>query len=313
MSRKYREPLKSDLDLMREELDSLMGINRNNDRAGEVVSDFRDERVCKFYLLGMCPNEMFVNTKMDEGPCTRVHSDALKEEFERSGDTTIFDHNLEHELLKRISDVDRSIERARSRLDEEKVDDTTNPDLNPDVVAITTEIAKSSAEMDVAGEEGDIDLAQELMTKIEQLNRQKHDIISRLLDQRRANQAKTGMDVNKKLRVCDICGSYLSIFDSDKRLTDHFMGKQHIGFQTMRDYLQGIKERREQRRGAGGGADAGPDDRGDGRRDYGRGDGRDRDRDRDREYRDRDSRRDSRDRDRRRNRSSSRDRHRRGR
>jgi hypothetical protein len=25
-----------------------------------------------------------------------------------------------------------------------------------------------------------------------------------------------GVDVNKKLRVCDVCGSYLSIFDSDK-------------------------------------------------------------------------------------------------
>jgi hypothetical protein len=33
-----------------------------------------------------------------------------------------------------------------------------------------------------------------------------------------------------------------------RRLADHFMGKQHIGFQLMRDQLEAIKNRREQRR-----------------------------------------------------------------
>jgi hypothetical protein len=59
---------------------------------------------------------------------------------------------------------------------------------------------------------------------------------------------RLGVDVNKKLRVCDVCGSFLSIMDSDKRLADHFMGKQHIGFQLMRDQLDAIKNRRDERR-----------------------------------------------------------------
>lgn len=29
----------------------------------------------------------------------------------------------------------------------------------------------------------------------------------------------SGVDVNKKLRVCDVCGSFLSIMDSDKYVT----------------------------------------------------------------------------------------------
>lgn len=53
MSRKGN---KSELDSQRELLDSLMGINRNNDRKGDQVKDFRDERVCKFFLTGMCPH-----------------------------------------------------------------------------------------------------------------------------------------------------------------------------------------------------------------------------------------------------------------
>jgi hypothetical protein len=54
--RKYRKSDKSELDAQRELLDSLMGINRNNDREQDEVKDYRDERCCKFYITGMCPN-----------------------------------------------------------------------------------------------------------------------------------------------------------------------------------------------------------------------------------------------------------------
>lgn len=55
------------MDEQRALLDSLMGFNRNSDRDGQdEIKNYRDERVCKFYLLGMCPYEMFVNTKMAE-------------------------------------------------------------------------------------------------------------------------------------------------------------------------------------------------------------------------------------------------------
>jgi hypothetical protein len=30
------------------------------------------------------------------------------------------------------------------------------------------------------------------------------------------------------LRVCDVCGAYLSVLDSDRRLADHFGGKVRI-------------------------------------------------------------------------------------
>lgn len=34
-----------------------------------------------------------------------------------------------------------------------------------------------------------------------------------------------GASGHQKLRVCDICGAYLSVLDSDRRLADHFGGK----------------------------------------------------------------------------------------
>lgn len=53
---KYRDAPRSEIDSQRALLDSLMGINRNNDREEDEVTDFRDDRVCKFFLVGMCPN-----------------------------------------------------------------------------------------------------------------------------------------------------------------------------------------------------------------------------------------------------------------
>jgi len=35
----------------------------------------------------------------------------------------------------------------------------------------------------------------------------------------------SGASGHQKLRVCDICGAYLSVLDSDRRLADHFGGK----------------------------------------------------------------------------------------
>jgi RNA-binding protein Luc7-like 2 len=116
-------------------LSSLMGFNRNRDRDDQEIKDFRDPRVCKFYLLGMCPHgkrpirwrlvslvsdgvpadvvEMFVNTKADTGPCEKIHSDPLRYEFERNGDLGMFDNEVEREFVARISDIDRTIKVTR--------------------------------------------------------------------------------------------------------------------------------------------------------------------------------------------------------
>jgi len=51
----------------------------------------------------------------------------------------------------------------------------------------------------------------------------------------------------QKLRVCDVCASYLSIVDNDKRLADHFGGKLHMGYLTVREKLIEIQENRKKK------------------------------------------------------------------
>jgi hypothetical protein len=126
---KYRDAAKSEMDSQRELLDALMGVNRNNDRQNDQVVDFRDDRVCKFFLIGMCPHgkiislynkdflikscllfkDIFINTKMDEGPCEKIHSEALKESFEKNGDIYMYDNLIDREFNARLSEADRII------------------------------------------------------------------------------------------------------------------------------------------------------------------------------------------------------------
>jgi len=49
------------MDEMRKLLDSLMGPNRNRDKPN-ASEHFSDEHVCKLYLCGLCPHELFTNT-----------------------------------------------------------------------------------------------------------------------------------------------------------------------------------------------------------------------------------------------------------
>lgn len=45
----------------------------------------------------------------------------------------------------------------------------------------------------------------------------------------------SGASGHQKLRVCDVCGAYLSVLDSDRRLADHFGGK--VRFRSLQDWL----------------------------------------------------------------------------
>ena len=52
----------------------------------------------------------------------------------------------------------------------------------------------------------------------------------------------------QKLRVCEVCSAYLGIHDNDRRLADHFGGKLHLGFIKIREKLDDLKVRVEERR-----------------------------------------------------------------
>lgn len=66
------------------------------------------------------------------------------------------------------------LQRARARLEEEKANDITNPEVNPDLLRLHAEMSRIINEAEIAGELGDFDLAQDLiLNKLDEQNKEK--------------------------------------------------------------------------------------------------------------------------------------------
>ncbi|CAN0299510.1 unnamed protein product [Ectocarpus sp. 6 AP-2014] len=335
---KWRDSKPSQMDSQRALLDELMGVNRNLDNEEGVVDDFKDERVCKAYLCGLCPHDLFSNTKQDLGACDYLHDEELKRQYEADvakGEDYGYDKHLESILVNHIQEVDKKISRSQRRLEEggqgAMAMDTASLRNNEEIMKMEVQMSEIMKNAEAKGEEGDVDEAQELFEQAEELQRTKAELEAKALQdsimEARAQSAplhlatsnptaqELGNATQQKLRVCDICGALLSIFDSNDRLAEHFGGKLHIGFVDIRTKLESIhkerverltKRQEEDEKNRRGGKDRDAESRSSSRRDGDRRDRDDKDRDRDRR-RDRSGDR-SRDRGRDRSKGRSRDR-----
>ncbi|XVE90635.1 hypothetical protein DITRI_Ditri20bG0093300 [Diplodiscus trichospermus] len=311
------------MDAIRKQLDVLMGANRNGD-VREVNRKYYDRDVCRLFLSGLCPHELFQLTKMDMGPCPKVHSLQLRKEYEEAKAKGIdnYDRELEDAIDRLIVECDRKIGRALKRLEEEdakaaiaiSVSEVTQ---TPEALELSKQIKEKLKEADQHDLEGKTDLKIRALEEVEELRTKRADKQSMLLldafnkdraslpqplpnppplaplpvaapdprtqemineklkkaedlgekgmvdeAQKLLEEAEalkklparqepvsdsskyTAADVritDQKLRVCDICGAFLSVYDSDRRLADHFGGKLHLGYMQIRDKLADLQ------------------------------------------------------------------------
>lgn len=47
-----------------------------------ILKHGADDKVCRPWLCGLCPNEMLDNTKISMGACPKVHAQSLKDKYE---------------------------------------------------------------------------------------------------------------------------------------------------------------------------------------------------------------------------------------
>ena len=66
-----------------------------------------------------CPHDLFTNTKQDLGQCPKIHSEALKAEYDASPDKSKygFDYDYMRDMQKYIDDCNRRIDSAQRRLE----------------------------------------------------------------------------------------------------------------------------------------------------------------------------------------------------
>lgn len=196
--------------------------------------EMADPRVCKSFLVGTCPHDLFVGTKQDIGRCPMLHLEKHKLEYEdrrKKGERfPDFEYEYFKTLERYIREIDRNIETAHKRLahtPEEKAKIATVmqelDNLDIKIGLMTQEIALLVSEhQSLKG----IDQA----VQLDRLCRQRRE----LSEQARLIVENVGQSAQQKLQVCEPCGAYLSRLDSDRRLADHFIGKIHLGYVQMR-------------------------------------------------------------------------------
>eukprot|EP01094_Clydonella_sp_ATCC50884_P026713 TRINITY_DN741_c0_g2_i1.p1 TRINITY_DN741_c0_g2~~TRINITY_DN741_c0_g2_i1.p1 ORF type:complete len:343 (-),score=117.77 TRINITY_DN741_c0_g2_i1:101-1129(-) len=234
------------MDEQRRLLDELMGAGRN----GEVAKakHFSDADVCKYFLCGVCPLQLFTNTKADLGHCESTHNDVMKEQYEeevKKNGYGAYDYEMEllRFLRQIVSDCDRRIARADRRIEASR--EAQAPDTEK-LETMNKAIQKLQEEAEKLGEEGLVD---ESMEKMEQAEALKQEMDA----EQKSGPAPAPLDLppsvqqtlsaaqlanqQQKLRVCEVCSALLSTQESDLRLADHFGGKMHMGFLTVRTKL----------------------------------------------------------------------------
>ncbi|KAI8556068.1 hypothetical protein RHMOL_Rhmol05G0223800 [Rhododendron molle] len=68
--------------------------------------------------------------------------------------------------------------------------------------------------------------------------------------QKALEEAEALRKTDQKPRSCDICGAFLSVYDSDRCLADHFGGKLHLGYMQIREKLAELLDEREKKKKA---------------------------------------------------------------
>ena len=95
--------------------------------------------------------DMFVNTKMDDGPCSLIHSEEMKQKFEKDGDLEMYDDLIERDFSNRCADIDRTIRRCRARVEEDNKADELNVETNPEILQLQSDMQKLTNEAEIAG------------------------------------------------------------------------------------------------------------------------------------------------------------------
>eukprot|EP00128_Syssomonas_multiformis_P000364 Colp12_sorted_trinity150504_noHs@13415 len=282
------------VDAARALMDELMGRDRDLLPEEKPKRHWSDSNICKHYLCGLCPCELFKNTKSDLGACDREHDDSLKEQYEKSSrrGRMGFEEDWIRRLESIIGELDRKI---RKNLDRLALEATEVPDLatannakQEKIRLLGERISNLLQQVETLGADGKVEESMQLMKIVEQLQADQKTI--------EENTADNG---EKKHEVCLVCGALLTVGEAQTRVDAHLQGKQHIGYALIRDTITSFRESNP--RGSSrpmpavaGGANAEPIGRRPSRDvDRDRDAGRDRDRDRDhRERRDRDRDRD---------------------
>ncbi|XP_078257634.1 luc7-like protein 3 isoform X2 [Rhinoraja longicauda] len=225
-------------------LDELMGRDRNlapDEKRQNVRWD--DDSVCKYFLCGFCPAELFTNTRSDLGPCEKIHDDNLRKYYEKSSRfmKVGYEKDFLRYLQNLMADVERRIRRGHARLALSQTTTTGTTTGGPvskneeKGQVLTEKIEELLEQIEELGSEGKVEEAQGMMKLVEQLKDERELLRSA------SSTIESFAAQEKQMEVCEVCGAFLIVGDAQSRVDDHLMGKQHMGYAKIKATVEELK------------------------------------------------------------------------
>uniref|UniRef100_A0A2K5RSI2 RNA-binding protein Luc7-like n=1 Tax=Cebus imitator TaxID=2715852 RepID=A0A2K5RSI2_CEBIM len=230
-------------------LDELMGRDRNlapDEKRSNVRWDH--ESVCKYYLCGFCPAELFTNTRSDLGPCEKIHDENLRKQYEKSSRfmKVGYERDFLRYLQSLLAEVERRIRRGHARLalsQNQQSSGAAGPTGKNEekIQVLTDKIDVLLQQIEELGSEGKVEEAQGMMKLVEQLKEERELLRST------TSTIESFAAQEKQMEVCEVCGAFLIVGDAQSRVDDHLMGKQHMGYAKIKATVEELKSRDRRR------------------------------------------------------------------
>jgi uncharacterized membrane protein YgcG len=223
-------------------LEQLMGDSFTSAPSKTANLTLTSPGVCRSYLAGTCPHDLFTNTKQDLGACPKFHPENLKLEYDALSASEKqalgFDYDYMRDMQKYVSECDRRIDSAQRRLEKTPDEIRQTNTLLKTISDLSKTINSGLLEVSILGELGQVSLASTEFFKVRTAKMAKEQAEREL----KSLSDTSGPSGHQKLQVCDVCGAYLSRLDNDRRLADHFYGKMHLGYAQMRKTYEGLQK-----------------------------------------------------------------------
>uniref|UniRef100_A0A8C9PT44 RNA-binding protein Luc7-like n=1 Tax=Spermophilus dauricus TaxID=99837 RepID=A0A8C9PT44_SPEDA len=200
--------------------------------------------VCKYYLCGFCPAELFTNTRSDLGKCVHFHFTRYEKSsrFMKVG----YERDFLRYLQSLLAEVERRIRRGHARLalsQNQQSSGAAGPTGKNEekIQVLTDKIDVLLQQIEELGSEGKVEEAQGMMKLVEQLKEERELLRST------TSTIESFAAQEKQMEVCEVCGAFLIVGDAQSRVDDHLMGKQHMGYAKIKATVEELKEKLRKR------------------------------------------------------------------
>lgn len=211
------------------QLDEWIGTERYIDDKHEYITNYEDERICKYSLCGCCPYNLLESTRLTKGPCKSYlcpcPSD-LKEKYENTnfGLVTTYDKQLFEFLNSLITDCDMRVNIYKNKKNnKETVEDDDIKSMNNRIDSLRANARRDALQGRVLKAYSDMVQAD---TLIEQKKKREKDVIKKQ---------------DERVYVCEECSAIVRNYDAGSSIQLHKNGRQHQAFLIMRETLQKLK------------------------------------------------------------------------